>query len=167
MGGSPRFEVVAEHKGSDIIARIRLTGTPASLKLTLDSTPPLPSDEILSRILFGRSVTQISPVQALQLAAAVKALAGGSSIFDVMDRTRQFLGVDQLDIKTSGDTKGDAALSMGKYLRDDVYLEVEQGLGKESGKVSVEMELTPNITIETEAGADAQGGVGFNWKWDY
>jgi translocation and assembly module TamB len=165
---SPRFEVVAEHKGPDIIARIKVSGTPASPKLMLESSPPLPSDEILSRILFGRNVNQISPVQALQLAAAVKALAGGgSSVFDVMDRTRQFLRVDRLDIKTSGDAKEGAALSIGKYLRDDVFVEIEQGMGPKSGKVSVEVEMTPNITIETEAGADAQGGVGLNWKWDY
>lgn len=48
-------------------------------------------------------------------------------------------------------------MSAGKYLRDGVYLEVEKGVGPESGKSSVEVEMTPNITLETEVGENAQG----------
>jgi len=52
-------------------------------------------------------------------------------------------------------------------MRDNVYLEVEQGPGPDTGKVSVEIELTPHIGVETDIGADGQGGLGVNWKWDY
>lgn len=40
-------------------------------------------------------------------------------------------------------------------------------MGTESGKASVKWEVTPNITVETEAGVNAEGGVGIKWKWDY
>jgi autotransporter translocation and assembly factor TamB len=58
-------------------------------------------------------------------------------------------------------------VSAGKYISDTVYLEVEQGLGPDSGKASVQWEVTPNITVETEAGVNAEGGAGVSWKWDY
>ena len=86
---------------------------------------------------------------------------------DFLDRTRKLLGVDQLEVKQPDENGGGTALSAGKYVGDNVYLQVEQGLGPESGKVSVEVEVTPNITVESEVGVDSQGGAGINWKWDY
>ncbi|MFH1351287.1 MAG: translocation/assembly module TamB domain-containing protein [Pseudomonadota bacterium] len=164
---SPTFDVTAEHRRSDMTARIEVSGNPSSPDFRMESDPPMPSDEILSRLLFGRSASSITPLQALSLAQALNAMSGGRSMFDIMDRTRKLLGVDQLDIKQADEKGGGTALSVGKYVREDVYMEVEKGVGTEGGKVSVEIELTPNITVETEAGADAQGGVGINWKWDY
>ncbi len=46
-------------------------------------------------------------------------------------------------------------------------MEIEQGLGPDTGKVSVEIELTPHTAIETDMGANGESGVGLNWKWDY
>ena len=112
-------------------------------------------------------MTHITPVQALRLTEALNAMRGGRSALDIMDRTRRALGVDQLDIKQSDKNMGEASVSAGKYLGDNVFLGMEKGVGKEGGKVRVEVELTPNISVETDAGSDARGGVEFNWKWDY
>ena len=37
-------------------------------------------------------------------------------------------------------------LSAGKYITDDIYLSLDQGLTPGSSKVTVEVELTPNLT---------------------
>jgi autotransporter translocation and assembly factor TamB len=164
---SPRFDVTAEYKRKDLTAYVDLSGTPDNPQINLRSNPQYPSDEILARILFGRSASGITPVQALKLANAISALSGGGSAFDVMDRTRKSIGIDTLDIKQAEGTEGGTAAAVGKYLGDNVYMEVEKGLGAETGKVTVEVEVTPNLSVESEAGADASGGVGVNWKWDY
>jgi translocation and assembly module TamB len=165
---APRFDVTAEHIRSDINCRILVSGNPSTLTVKMESDPTMPSDEILAHLLFGRSATNITPFQALRLAQAVDSLrGGGSGMFDFMDRTRKLMGVDELNIKQSGDKKGETAASVGKYVRDNVYMEVEQGLGADSGKVSVEIELTPHIGVETDTGANGQSGVGVNWRWDY
>ena len=129
----------------------------------------MPSDEILAHLLFGRSATRITPFQAIRLAQAVSSLRGGGSdgMFDFMDRTRRLMGVDELNIKQSDDKSGEASVSVGKQMRDNAYVEVEQGTGADTGKVPVEIELTPNIVVETDMGANGQSGVGINWKWDY
>ncbi|MCJ7594076.1 MAG: translocation/assembly module TamB [Desulfobacterales bacterium] len=163
---SPILDVLAEARAQDITAYLQLSGPALSPEVKLSSEPVLPSDEILSRVLFGRSVTQITPVQALTLANALNTLRGGGG-FDFMGRTRKWLGLDQLDIKQSGESMEGTALSAGKYLSDTIYFEVEQGLGSGSGKASVQWEITPNITVETEVGVNAEGGGGVNWKWDY
>jgi translocation and assembly module TamB len=163
---SPFLDVLGEARSRDITARIQLSGRFPSPDLQLSSDPPFPRDEILSRLLFGRSVTQITPLQAIQLANAVNTLAGGGGL-DFMGKTREVLKLDRLELKQSGEAVQGAAVSAGKYISETVYLEVEQGLGPDSGKASVQWEVTPNITVETEAGVNAEAGAGISWKWDY
>lgn len=164
---SPAMDVTADFKGKELVAKARLYGDINKMDLDLSSDPPHSSDEILSRILFGREASRLTPAQALRLAQAVNRLAGGKTVFDPLDKARQALGVDQLDIRQEGNKIDQTTLSVGKYMRDDVYFELEKGMGKGSGKVSVEVELTPNITLESEASEDSTGGLGVNWKWDY
>lgn len=165
MPPAPRLDLIAEASAKDLTARLQLSGPVESMKIDLSSDPILPSDEILSRLLFGRDVSAITPFQALQLVQAVNVLRGGG--LDFMGRTRQLLGIDQLEITQQGEELEGATVKAGKYLSEDVYFKVEQGVASGSGKVSVEWEITPNITVETEAGVNAEGGAGVKWKWDY
>ncbi len=164
---SPTLDFSAQYEHSDITALIRLSGSLTSLDVLMDSEPPLPADEILSRLLFNRGVAGVSPIQALQLGQALNAMVGSRSNFDVAELTRRTLNVDQLDIRQSEEEDGGVSVSIGKYLTDNVYVEIEKGVGTEGGKILSEVELTPNLTFESETGTDAHVGVGFSWKWDY
>lgn len=166
LPSSPYLDVLGESQAKDITARLQLSGSVLAPEVTLSSIPELPSDEILSRLLFGRGVAHITPMQALRLAHAARTLTAGGG-FDFMGRARKLLGVDQLEVKQSGKDANEASISAGKYLREGVYLEVEKGSGPESGKTSVEIEVTPNLTLETEIGENAEGGAGINWKKNY
>ena len=163
---APAIDLQAESKTREITARIHLTGPVQSPQITLTSDPPFPPDEILARLLFGRSASNITPFQAVQLADSLNTLAGGGG-FDLFGRTRQMLGLDQLTVKPTGKDQKETALSAGKYLSEDVYIEVEQGISPETGKAALKWELTPRVTVETEVGVNAEAGVGINWRWDY
>lgn len=161
----PWMDVTAERRRGDMIGRVTLSGTPSTLRIRVSSEPPLPQDEVMARLLFGRSLTSITPLQALKLARATDAMAGGGT-FGFLDRAQQAVRLDQVEVIQS-DGGGSTALSVGKYVGEGAYVEVEKGLGSDDGKVSVEYEVTPKITVETEVGADAAGGVEVKWKWDY
>ncbi|MFH0811730.1 MAG: translocation/assembly module TamB domain-containing protein [Pseudomonadota bacterium] len=162
------LNVRAEKKLSDMIACVNLTGELSAPRVSLESDPPLPTDEILSRLLFGRSAADVTPVQALQLAQAINSLAGRDfGVLGFMDRTRKLLRVDQLSVEQSGERNSETSVTVGKYLKEDMYVEFDKGMGTESDKISVEVEITPNLTVESEAGTDARGGIGVNWKLDY
>jgi len=163
---SPRIDVEAESRSREIVATLHLVGPVQALEMKLSSDPPLPSDEILSRLLFGRSASSITPLQAIQLADSINTLARGGGL-DLLGRTRQALGLDQLTLKQTGKTQETTALSAGKYLSEEVYLEVEQGISPETGKASIVWEITPNVSVETEVGVDAEAGIGVHWHWDY
>jgi len=163
---SPVADIVTEARATDITAQLRLSGSLKNPKLTLTSDPQLPSDEILSRLLFGRALGAITPFQALVLADAARTLAGGGSL-GLLDQTRSALGIDQLEIKSGGEETDQATVGAGKYLSDKVYLEVEQGLDPQSSKAKVQVEVTPNVSVESEVGANSEGGMGVRWRWDY
>jgi translocation and assembly module TamB len=163
---APWINVVGESKAKDITAMVTLTGSPSQPEITLESDPPLPQDEILARVLFGKDLSNVSPVQALRLAQAANELAGGHGPkLNLLENARKELGLDQLDVRTG--ESGDTAVGAGKYLSEDVYVEAQGGVKPEDQKVTVEIELFPNISLETEMGADTQGGVIIQWKKDY
>jgi translocation and assembly module TamB len=164
----PTLDVEAEARTPNLIARLHLSGPFSSPAITLASEPPLPQEEILSRLLFGRSAAAITPLEAAQLAYAANALVGGGGL-DFMGRVRRLLRIDQLQVKQRETPEGtqEAAVVAGKYILDGVYLEVEKGTEATKDKASLQVEVTPNITVGTEVGVDSQGGVSLNWRWDY
>lgn len=175
----PVLDITAEARARDITARLLLRGPANSLDIKLDSDPPLPSDEILSRVLFNRETNKITPIQALRLAEGLRSLSGRGDALDFLGRTREFLGLGQLELretgrepglgssrKEAGEDKG-IGLGIGKYLTEDIYVDVEKGVGSDSGKLSVRVEITPQVTLETEAGLDDSKGIGLHWKRDY
>jgi translocation and assembly module TamB len=165
---APTFDVRAETTKDNVTAGIAITGDADAPVITLTSTPPLPRDEILSRLLFGQNAGSLSPIQAAQLAQAAASIYAGGTPTSILARTRRVLGLDQLSIvngKTGGMTG--SVLKAGKEIFKGVTVGVEQGMGAQSGAVSVEVQVTPNITVDSRVGVDNKQGVGVNWKWDY
>lgn len=162
----PRLDISAEHQADALTAVVRIQGTASQPRISLTSTPEFPRDEILSHVLFNKGIGTLSPGEAAQLASAAATLTGitggGAGI---LDRIRDRLGVDTLRIGEG--EEGDATVGVGKYLSDDVYVGVDAGPAQRSGNVSVEITVIPNVTVETDVGADARSRVGVNWSWDY
>lgn len=163
---SPYLDIKATVPASDVVAAILLTGPVAGPKIEFSSTPALPSDEVLSRILFGRNMDRITPFQAVQLAQTIQRFSGqGGGGFDPMATLRSVTGLD--DITVEMDESGQANVGVGKYLTDKVYLEFEKGSGENSGAANIQVEITPSINVQSKIGQDAQTGGGVFWKRDY
>ena len=58
-------------------------------------------------------------------------------------------------------------MTAGQYLSEDIYVGITQGLGGAETSVTVEIEVTDDITVDTEIGPQSGSDVGVNWKWDY
>jgi translocation and assembly module TamB len=65
----PTLDIVANGDTQGLSANIRVTGTGLRPEIAFSSTPALPQDELLSRLLFGTSITNLSAPEAVQLAA--------------------------------------------------------------------------------------------------
>lgn len=165
----PKLDILTETQTEDILARVHIKGSPANPNIQFSSDPALPEDEVLSHILFGKDMDKITPFQAVKLTQALQRFSGnggaGVSSLDPLDMLRSATGLDSLSAEIGDD--GSASVGAGKYLADGVYLELETGSAENSGRANIEIELTPNITVESEVGQDAQGGAGVFWKYDY
>lgn len=164
---SPEIDVVAIHTGDDLETTVRIAGPVANPEITFSSVPDLPQDEIIAKMLFNKSAAGLSPIEAVQLAAALAELSGGGG-GGVMDFARKTLGVDVLRVESDG-TGSDAspALNVGKYVSDGVYVGVKQGITPESSSVGVEVEITPNISVDSNVRQSGASETGVKFKLDY
>jgi translocation and assembly module TamB len=158
-----RLNLTAERDDPTLTAIVRITGTAAKPEINLSSTPSLPSDEVLSQVLFGASASQLSPLEAAQLAAAVSALASGGGL-DVIGNLRAFAGLDRLAL-AGGDAAG-VTVSGGKYITDKVYLEITGG-GREGPTAQVEWRIRRQLSILSRLGGQAGARLAVRWRRDY
>lgn len=158
-----RLALEAVRKTPDLTAVVAIGGTLERPEITLTSEPNLPEDEVLSRILFGRSPTQLTAIETARLAAAISQLSGGSG-FDLFGTLENAIGLDTLEIGQN-DT-GQTQLTTGKYLSDDVYLEVRTAAEGTPG-LAVEWQVRDNISLEAETLPNERQRLSVQWKTDF
>ena len=154
-----RLNLEAVREDPVLTASIRVTGTAEKPEIALTSTPALPQDEILSQVLFGRSASQLSPVEAAQLASGVASLAGGGG-FDVIGNLRELAGLDRLSF---GGEASALTVAGGRYISDDVYLEVIGG-GEGGAAVSVEWQVRRNLAVTSRFGGQGEASLSVRWR---
>ncbi len=122
---NPALDIVAEARVQGLNAEIRVTGRSQRPEIAFASTPQLPQDELLSRLLFGTSITNLSAPEALQLAAAVASLNNSGGGLDPINAVRSATGLDRLRILPADISTGQGtSIAAGKYLGRRVYVEV-------------------------------------------
>jgi translocation and assembly module TamB len=167
LDAPPQLDITASHKSGDVTAIAKISGPATNPTLALSSTPELPQDEIVSRVLFGKDRGQLSPIEAAQLAAAVAELAGKGGP-GMLDFARNLMGVDVLRVQGPADGgAGGPSVEAGKYATEGVYVGVKKGVTDQSGAVAVEIEVTPNISVESETGVTGESDIGVKFKWNY
>ena len=159
----PILGIRGVYEADDLEVIARLIGPASKPEIVLESQPPLPQDEILSRVLFGKSKGRLSAVEAAQLAASANELSGGGGGFDVLGSIRQFVGVDVLQVDAG---ENGPEVRTGKYVAEGVYVGAKQGASPGSTSVEVEVELLPNISVNSETG-QTDSKIGIQFKWDY
>ncbi|MEC3949071.1 translocation/assembly module TamB domain-containing protein [Sphingobium sp. HWE2-09] len=121
---NPTLDIDAEADVNDLNATIHVGGTGLKPDITFTSVPALPQDELLSRILFGTSITNLSAPEALQLASAVGSLQGNGGL-DPINAVRKAAGLDRLRIIAADPTQGQGtSIAAGKYLTRKTYVEL-------------------------------------------
>jgi len=165
----PVLDFAATTKLPEADVTVTITGPASRPAIALSSSPALPQDEIMARLLFGKASGALSPFEAVQLAQAMAQLTGvGGGGPGVLDKIRKGLGLDRLDLEAGeGSATSAPSLSAGRYVSRGVFVGAKQGATPGSSAATVEIELTPNVKIETDVGADSSGKAGINLEWNY
>ena len=163
----PLLDIVAEARVQGLDANVRVGGTGLRPEITFASVPALPQDELLSRILFGTSITNLSAPEALQLASAVAALQSGSGGLDPINSIRRAVGLDRLRILPADIATGQkTSLSAGKYIGRRLFVEVITD-GQGYSATRVEYQVTRWLSILSSISTIGRAGANVRVSKDY
>ncbi|MBV7393980.1 translocation/assembly module TamB domain-containing protein [Mameliella sediminis] len=159
----PVVRFVATTRVEDTDITITIEGPASSPELTVGSVPDLPQDEALSFFLFGKSVTNLSALQAVQLASAIRTLSGKGGL-GLTESLRSGLGVSELDIGTADD--GTAQARVGAYIGKNIYSDVSVD-AKGKTEINLNLNVTSDVTVRGRLGSDGSSGIGVFFERDY
>lgn len=179
----PALDMTVESSSNGIDATLRVTGYADAPVLKLSSSPDLPQDEILARLLFNESVSQLSALQMASIAQGVAQMSGvGGGGFDPMASLRKHLGIDRLSVSSSGsgsEGNSNTMVEAGKYVATGVYVGTRQGLNGGT-QARVQVDLTRHLKLDTIIGTgggtpatgttidnDPGSSIGLTWQFDY
>ena len=160
--------VIASKDLGKITAEIILKGPLKNPGITFRSSPPLSQREILSWLLFGRGISEITPFQGAQLNQSIVDLKSDNQGPDMLTAIRNRIGLDLIDINRGEDGESDeVSLKLGKYISNGIFLTLDKSIGAEANRIGIEATVLPNIKVQGQVGDDAQGQVLLKWKHDY
>ncbi|ACA20649.1 protein of unknown function DUF490 [Methylobacterium sp. 4-46] len=162
---APDLDFEAQTQAGDVTARIAVSGPADRPVFALNSEPPLPQDEVLSRLLFKKASGGLSPFQALQLAQGVAQLSGNAGGPDVFESARKGLGLDSLDVQAG--SRGGAAVGLSRALGDRLSVGVKAGARPEDSAATLTYDVTGRIKVQGEAGANGAAALGVGAEWEY
>jgi translocation and assembly module TamB len=160
----PLLNFVAHTRSGDVTAIVTVTGRASAPEIGFSSEPPLPEDEVLARLLFNRAAEDLSPFQLAQLAAAAAELAGAGGGPGVMSQLRNATGLDDLDVIT--DEQGDTALRAGKYLSENIYLDVQTDTAGMS-QAEINLDISDSVTARGSVASDGNTTIGLFYERDF
>jgi translocation and assembly module TamB len=164
---NPQLDIAAEARVRGLSAQIRVSGRSQRPEIAFTSTPALPQDELLSRILFGTSITNLSAPEAVQLAAAVASLNDPRGGLDPINAFRRTIGLDRLRILPADVTQGiGTQIAAGKYFGRRVYVEVVTD-GRGYSATTVEYQITRWLSILSSISTIGRESVNVRVSRDY
>ncbi|MBJ6121924.1 translocation/assembly module TamB domain-containing protein [Sphingomonas mollis] len=144
---NPSLDIEANADTTGLNASIRVTGNALKPEIGFSSVPALPEDELLSRLLFGTSITNLSAPEALQLAAAVAALQDGGNGLNPINAVRRAAGLDRLRILPADPQTGQGtSIAAGKYVTRRLYAEIVTD-GQGYSATQVEFQVTRWLSL--------------------
>jgi translocation and assembly module TamB len=153
----PTLDFTAQTQMSDGTATVRITGLADAPKIELSSTPDMPQDEILARLLFGVSASQLTALQVVQIGAALATLSGGGGGLNPVAKIQKALGLDRLTVAggsnttTPGTANTGATIEAGRYVSSRVFVAVKESTTGTS-QLAVDVDLSKHLKLQTRLG---------------
>jgi translocation and assembly module TamB len=166
-GTNPALAISATGDVQGTAITINIGGRAQNPQITFSSTPQLPQDELLSRALFGESLSSISAIQAVQLAAALNSLRGSGGGLNPLGKLRSASGIDRLRILGGDETTGrGTAVAAGTYISNRIYVEVvTDARGFTATQISVS--LAKALSLLSQVSSFSGTNVELRYRKDY
>jgi translocation and assembly module TamB len=164
---NPSIRVTAASAVDGTTVRVNIAGTGQNPAISFSSTPALPQDEIMARILFGNSIAELSAIQAVQLAGSLNSLRGGSGGLNPLGVLQSATGLDRLRLLNADANSGrETAVAFGQYITNDVYVEIVTD-ARGYTATQLEISLTRALSVLSQIGTGGTSNVNIRYKKDY
>lgn len=144
-----------------------IKGLSSGPDISFNSNPPMKTNEILSWILFDSDISEISPFQAMELAHSLINISGNNNGNDILGKIKSILGLDVLNIKSSGKDKANIAFQAGKYISERLYFGVNKSVSGEGDAFSMQAKITKRLMLQAEVGRLVNGKLALKWQRAY
>src|SRR5690606_10230862 len=162
----PRLDIAAETSATGLNVEVTVRGSATQPEIAFTSTPALPEEEVLARLLFGGSITEISATDALQLGAALASLRGGGGM-DPINRLRSSIGLDRLRIVPADPALNrGTAVALGKNIGRSFYAEIITD-GQGYSATQVEFRVTSWLSLLASVSTIGRESVAAEFRHDY
>jgi autotransporter translocation and assembly factor TamB len=153
---NPNMDLTAERliPNTGVTARVHVTGTMREPELELTSEPPLDEADILSLIIFNRSVNELGTGERASLAETATAVASGFVAAPLSRSIGKALDVDLFEITTSDPQTGETAggITLGKQVSDKAFVRFRQQFGQRSfTEFMIEYQLADFLRLQATA----------------
>lgn len=148
----PVLKISATSTISDVDMTITINGTATNPEISFSSTPSLPQDELMARVLFGGSVGSLTTLQAVQLASSLNTLRGAKGGLNPLGTLQSATGISRLRVVGADATTGrETAVAAGKYITNNIYVEVITD-ARGYTATQLEVSLTKALSVLSAAG---------------
>lgn len=162
----PRLDIAATADVTGLTATVTVQGTASKPEIRFTSVPALPEEELLSRLLFGSSITQLSAPEALQIGAALASLQGGGGL-DPINKLRSAIGLDRLRIVGADAATGrGTSVAVGKNIGRRFYAEIVTD-GRGYSATQLEYRVTRWLSLLASVSSLGRQGVDAKISKDY
>jgi translocation and assembly module TamB len=163
----PTVAITATESIEDVEVTVTVSGRAYNPQIEFSSVPALPQDEVLSRILFGSSIENLSAIQAVQLASSLNSLRATGGGINPLGKLRSAAGIDRLRILSPDEASGrGTALAAGQYLTDDIYVELITD-ARGFTATQLEVSVTKWLSVLSQAGGSGVNSLNIRIKKDY
>ncbi|MBT8077787.1 MAG: translocation/assembly module TamB domain-containing protein, partial [Gammaproteobacteria bacterium] len=146
---NPQLDIRAVRRLTDVVAGIRVTGTPLQLRSEVYSEPALSDSEALSYLLTGRplaNATSAGEGDTLNNAAFALGLSGAGPI---TSQIRTGLGLETLTVEGGSE---DGRIIAGKRFGDRLLVEYGYGIIDKLGTLLLRYQLSERLILESRTG---------------
>jgi translocation and assembly module TamB len=183
----PTLDFKAETTLADATVTLTITGLADAPQFDFTSSPALPQDEIMARLLFGTNAASLSAFQLAQIGAMLATLSGvgGDGGLNPLVKIQRSLGLDRLTVGPgattntgTGTENTGASIAAGRYISKRVYVEAKQTtLG--TSQLETDVDLTKHLKLQTRLGSrtgsvqgttpenDPGSSVGLVYQFEY
>lgn len=163
----PLLDVEAIYPVADVIVVAYLTGRASAPTLRLESEPPLPQDDVVAYLLFGRPADQLGGSEQGGVNAAAAGLAAGLALAELREIMGDQFPVDTVDL-TIGEGDQPSRFEVGKYVGRDLFVRYGQSFGPEpQAEVGLSYRLNENWSVESTTGSEATAGADVFWSIEW